>query len=320
MNRLYFILLLILAVPSCLKNPSQTGTPSKPHTDVAFDADSAYRYAAAQVAFGPRVPGSEAHSRCAEYLENTLSRFADTVITQRGSMTAYDGSQMPVRNIIAALNADVKRRVMLSAHYDTRPWADQDADSGKWHTPIDGANDGASGVAVLLEIARQLNAMHTDLGVDIVLWDAEDGGTPQFDEHGRHDSWCLGSQYWAKHKHKAGYEAQCGILLDMVGAEDARFLLEQHSRQYAGSIMKSIWQTARRLGYGDIFVEQNAYPLVDDHYYLNLAGIPTVDIIHYDNQRGFPAQWHTTKDNMDHISPLTLGAVGHTVLDYIVNR
>lgn len=319
MNKLLIIALIAAVMHSCAQKPQSVSKPQE-HISVAFDADSAYHFAAEQVSFGPRVPGSTSHRLCAEYLEHTLQRFADTVIVQHGSMPSYNGTPMPVRNIIAAFNPNATPRIMLSAHYDTRPWADQEQEQEKWHTPIDGANDGASGVAVLLEIARQLREMNTTKGIDIMLWDAEDSGTPQFEYSANHDSWCLGSQYWALHKHKAGYEAQCGILLDMVGAPDAQFQLEQHSQQYANHILKEVWKTARRLGYGDIFTDKHAYPITDDHYYLNQAGIPTIDIIHYDDIRGFGSYWHTTSDNMDHISRHTLGAVGTTVLDFITNR
>lgn len=304
----------------CRKSVQHGNAAPKQVTAAAFDADSAYSFVVKQVGYGPRVPQYKAHDECAHYLVRKLSAYADTVILQRGTMRRYDGRTLPILNIIASFNPESPRRVMLSAHYDTRPWADQDKNEAAWKKPFDGANDGASGVAVLLEIARQLKAEPLDYGIDIILWDAEDSGTPQFEQQrAANNSWCLGSQYWVKNKHRHGYQAQYGILLDMVGAPDAKFYMEQYSTQNAASLVNDVWNTAHRLGFGEWFVKKNVYPVTDDHYYLNLAGIPTIDIIHYDDLNGFGAYWHTTGDNLDAVSAKTLNAVGTTVLSFLRN-
>ncbi|HBZ34616.1 MAG TPA: glutamine cyclotransferase [Bacteroidales bacterium] len=316
----YIICLIITCLYcSCSRKHSAT-SPQRATITAEFNADSAFAFLKTQVDFGPRTPGSEAHDKCVEYLATTLSRYADTVTIQRGTTTRYDGKQINISNIIASFNRNARRRVMLSAHYDSRPWADQDQDNKQWNTPIDGANDGASGVAVLLEIARQLAIKNTDYGIDIFMWDAEDCGTPQFDQqHANNDSWCLGTQYWIKNKHLRNYEAQYGILLDMVGATDAQFLMEYYSVQNASSLVNALWNTAAELGYGQRFIKRKTHPITDDHYYLNMAGIPTIDIIHYDDN-GFCKQWHTTNDNISSISRETMHCVGHTVLHYLYNN
>ena len=182
----------------------------------AFNADSAYLYVKQQVDFGPRTPNSRAHDLCGDYLAARLESFGAKVYNQRADLTGYDGKTLKARNIIGAFNPDAKRRVLLCAHWDTRPWADNDPDEANHHKPILGANDGASGVGVLLEVARQLQQQAPAIGVDIIFFDMEDSGTPQFASSMGDDShtWCLGSQYWARAPHVQGYNARFGILLD----------------------------------------------------------------------------------------------------------
>ena len=190
--------------------------------------------------------------------------------------------------------------------------------------PILGANDGGSGVGVLLEIARNINLKNPKIGVDIIFFDAEDYGQPENSNYPlMQDSWCLGSQYWSKNPHKANYFARYGILLDMVGAKDATFRHEQISFYYASSILQKVWRKANRLGFGKYFVFENAQQIVDDHLYVNqITGIPTIDIIEYDpaTESNFNKHWHTHRDDMKNIDKETLNAVGQTILDVIYHE
>lgn len=284
---------------------------------LTFNADSAYAYVEKQVAFGPRVPGSKGQRDCAAWMEALLRRNCDTVVVQSASVKAGDGKMLPCINLIGSFNPTAQRRYLLLAHWDTRPWADMDTEGRD--KPIDGADDGASGVGVLLEIARQLKEtpLPANLGVDILLVDVEDYGKTEWGE----DSYCLGTQYWANHPHVAGYRAEGGILLDMVGAQGARFPMEQVSRMYAQSLQEKVWQTAHAAGYGSYFTyELSAGGVTDDHTFVNeMAKIPTIDIIHLTRATptGFPAHWHTHKDGMAVIDRGTLGAVGNTVLAFL---
>ena len=187
---------------------------------------------------------------------------------QRADLTGYDGKTLKARNIIGAFNPDAKRRVLLCAHWDTRPWADNDPDEANHHKPILGANDGASGVGVLLEVARQLQQQAPAIGVDIIFFDMEDSGTPQFASSMGDDShtWCLGSQYWARAPHVQGYNARFGILLDMVGGKGATFLREGYSMQHAPSVVKKVWKAAAKLGFGNYFIDEDGVTAAVDGF------------------------------------------------------
>lgn len=208
---------------------------------------------------------------------------------------------------------------MLLSHWDSRPWADADPDEKNRHTPILGANDGASGVGVLLEIARQLHKQQPELGIDIVLVDAEDYGPHQsYEGTHKEEQWALGSQYWAQNPHVQGYNARFGILLDMVGAKDATFLYEGYSEEFAKGINRKVWNTANNLGYGRYFVKERGSTVTDDHLFVNRnARIPTIDIIQCSEETGFYENWHTLKDDMDGIDRNTLKAVGQTIMEVI---
>lgn len=286
----------------------------KPMQEVAFNADSAYGYVSDQVAFGPRVPGSGAHQKAGDWLQSKLTLWCDTVYVQHGIVPDFKNEQIKIRNIIGVFNPNAKRRILLSAHWDTRPQADEDPQRPQ--APADGANDGGSGVAVLLEIARHLHTNRPGLGIDIILFDAEDGG----ERKGASESWCLGSQYWSKGPHIQPYTAEFGILLDMVGAKDAIFPRELHSQDFAREYVDLVWNTGVELGYGKYFVNDKGSHITDDHYYINsILGVRTIDILQYNagTQSGFGEYWHTHNDNMSVIDRNTLKAVGHTVLETI---
>ena len=292
----------------------------------AFNADSAYLYVKQQVDFGPRTPGSEAHDRCGDYLAAKLEAFGAKVYNQRADLTGYDGRTLKARNIIGAYNPDSKRRVLLCAHWDTRPWADNDPDKANHRKPILGANDGASGVGVLLEVARQLQRQAPAIGIDIIFFDMEDYGTPQCAETLTDDSatWCLGSQYWSRAPHVKDYNARFGILLDMVGGRGATFLKEGVSLQYAEPVVKKVWHAAKKLGLENYFVDEHGGYVNDDHVPVNeIARIPCIDIVNCDlngELSSFGDFWHTLDDNMDVIDRNTLQAVGQTVLQVIYNE
>lgn len=323
-----FLLLLVMVSCSCKRSASDNTTSSGIQTSTAtsrempqFSADSAYQFVAGLCDFGPRVPGTDAQKACAKWLENELLRHGATVKLQEGEMSAYNGSKLPVINIMGSFNPDAKMRVLLMSHWDSRPFADNDPDPSKRKQPVMGANDGASGVGILLELARLCNEKLPQVGIDIFLTDAEDYGAPD-DWSGSHDEkwWALGTQMWCKQAAKAGYRAQYGILLDMVGSANATFYREYYSERYASSFVNEIWQTAARLGYGDLFINQGGGGVTDDHVFVNrMLQIPCVDIIdtRTDSEGSFCPEWHTTHDTMDNISRETLGKVGRVLVSLL---
>ncbi len=328
MNSKYYMMVLAsLLLSSCLSCGNKNKSAEDEDQEVLvqapeFDADSAYHYVQAQVDFGPRVPNTQQHVACGNYLAAKLESFGAKVTNQYADLIAYDGTLLKARNIIGAYKPETKKRIALFAHWDTRPWADNDADPKNHHTPVLGANDGASGVGVLLEIARLLQQKQPELGIDIIFLDAEDYGTPQF-YNGKYDrnSWALGAQYWARNPHVQGYNARFGILLDMVGGKEATFLKEGYSEKYAKDINKKVWKKAENLGYGRYFVNEKTGDVTDDHLFINeIAKIKTIDIISYREEGDFDSTWHTVNDNMANIDRNTLKAVGQTVLAVIYNE
>ncbi|TAF66135.1 MAG: M28 family peptidase [Cytophagales bacterium] len=292
-----------------------------------FESDSAYRFIEKQLSFGKRVPNTEGHRRCGDYLVSQLKAYQWEVIEQKFEAVAYDSTILQSRNIIASYNPKATRRILLAAHWDTRHVADKEKDAKKAEEAIEGANDGASGVAVLLEIARLigLGEMKPTVGVDIIFFDSEDYGKPNgYKKKSVVDNdWCLGSQYWSKNKHKADYQAYYGILLDMVGAKGAIFYREGTSMQYAGIVNQRFWTIANQLGYKQ-FVNQDSPSIVDDHYYVNtIAKIPMMNIIEFDvkNPASFFAPYHHThQDNLSIIDKTTLKAVGQSVVQMLYNE
>ena len=293
----------------------------------SFNADSAYAFTKAQCDFGPRDMNSRGHDLCGEWIISKFKEYGCKVTTQTATLAGYDGTKLRSRNIMASINPEATTRILLCAHWDSRPWADNDPDSVNWRKPILAANDAASGVAVMLELARIIRkskeekAFSKQLGIDFVCFDAEDWGTPQWaDVADNADSWALGAQYWSKNLPQ-GYEARYGILLDMVGGVGARFYREGMSMQYAPEIVKKVWRAAREVGFGSYFPKEDGGVITDDHVPVNqFAKIPTIDIIPYYadcQQSSFGPTWHTLADNMENIDKNTLKAVGQTLVQVI---
>lgn len=313
--------LFTLSCNSC--QTSKNATPLETYRQVSpdFNADSAYQFVMTQVGFGFRVPGSSAHAACGDYLVAKLREFGAQVTEQKADITHYDGKNIPIRNIIGSYNPDNEKRVLLFAHWDTRPFADEETDPELQKQPIAGADDGASGVGTLLEIARNLHQFPTDLGIDIIFFDLEDWGQPSFDfDWVTGEWWCLGAQYWAEDPHVENYKAHYGILLDMVGGANATFLREGYSLKYAPEILDRVWSTAAKLGYNQYFLPRSGGYITDDHLPVNQHNrAPSVNIINLktDTRTGFASHWHTHGDDMRNIDRASLKVAGQTVMEVI---
>lgn len=315
--------LLCLLLCSCKPQtpPAEPAQGEPALTEVTFQADSAMATLRAQCRLGARVPGTEAHRRCGDYLVQAFSKCGLQVSEQTGEVIAWDGRTRPCRNILAHYRPEATERVVLAAHWDSRPWADAEADTTLWRQPVLAANDGASGVSVLLEVARLLPKLQPKVGVDLICFDMEDMGEPQGQTVQTSDGgWCLGSKLWAERSAAVAYRARWGVLLDMVGSSEASFLREGFSLQYAEALVDRVWRTAERVGAGHLFRKADGGYATDDHVNMNqIAGVPTVDIINYDPsaQHPFGPTWHTTHDTPEHISPRTLQLVGQTLLQLL---
>lgn len=271
-----------------------------------FDGEQAFQYIVKQCAFGPRVPGTPAHRRCLAFLVEELQGFGARVVQQPFLQhIPRMGRTLTLTNVIASFGLEKPERVLLCAHWDTRPWADEDPTPENRDQPIPGANDGASGVAVLLQVASYLQQQSPRYGVDIILFDGEDAGTP-----GQPETYALGSQYFAANK-DINYRPAFGLLLDMVGDRDLQIYQEQNSLRYAPQIVELVWQRAQALGL-PAFVPSPGYEVTDDHLPLLRAGIRCIDIIDFDYE-----YWHTLEDTPDKCSPESLAQVGQLVLDIL---
>lgn len=308
------VAILAVMITSC-GDPKQAGrfdfeTSSRPHP--TFQADSALSFLRAQVEFGPRDPGSQGHAATRDWLIWKLSSYSGNQVFAQDFQVEGYGETLSLTNIIAAFNPSATSRILLCAHWDTRPRAERDPDPANRSRPILGANDGASGVAVLLEMARLFRDHPPPVGVDIVLFDGEDYGYET-----DLDRYFLGSRHWSAHPPVPGYMPRFGILLDMVGGKDARFPKEGFSVRYARPLVDAIWRLAEEQGHGALFVADKGPPVADDHMILNqVYGLPTVNIIHHP----FPETWHTAGDTMDAIDPATLSAVGEVLTRFIYTR
>ena len=322
----YLYLISLIGLMACCTTKKQPVEEQSVVT-IQFDADSAYAFCAAQCDFGPRVMNSEAHEQCGSWIQQKFQQYGYLVEMQKADLKGYNGTILKSTNIIArkpkANSDETTTKILICAHWDSRPWADNDPDSINWHKPVMAANDGASGVAVMLELARLIQQNDSlDIAVDFICFDAEDWGIPQWDETGNGaDSWALGSQYWSK-ENKELY--QYAILLDMVGGQGAKFYQEAFSLQKASAIVEKVWRAANVAGYGSFFPMKEGGGVTDDHIPVNdVANIPCIDIINYypDCPQGsFGPTWHTIYDDMQHIDKNTLQAVGQTLVQLIYNE
>jgi hypothetical protein len=262
-----------------------------------FRADTAFAYIEKQVSFGPRVPGTPGHAAQLEWLTAFLRVRADTVILQPFEhLTTTDGRRLAMTNVFARFRPELRDRLLLVAHWDTRPTADQEADPERRDQPIPGANDGGSGTAVLLELANVLSSNSPPVGVDLLFVDGEDYGPGEPDMY-------LGAKHFAATQ--PAYQPLYGILLDLVADANPVYPIEGNSKDSAPEVVERVWRTAEQMGLGGSFVRRDGGWITDDHIPLNRAGIRTIDIIDFD----FP-HWHRLSDDLSNVSPRGLGIVG----------
>jgi Zn-dependent M28 family amino/carboxypeptidase len=331
MKRTALILTVLFVAISCGGRKAGTATVTATKnteptaTTVEFCADSAFSFIRKQTCFGPRVPNTQAHDDCSIWLAARLASFGADIVLQNFDTKTFDNTTLKCVNIIGSYNPDCPTRVILCSHWDSRPWADNDSDHANWKKPVDAANDGASGVGVILEIARQLQKKAPGIGVDCIFLDAEDWGPgPDFKGNHLETYWGLGTQHWAKNPHKQGYRARYAILLDMVGGKGAQFAREKYSVMYGKQVVDKVWNTAASLGYSSLFKQSDGGYITDDHYFINtITKIPAIDIVPYlpkCKESIFGPTWHTTQDNIDNIDKNVLEAVGKTLLTVIYNE
>ena len=319
MNKSAIILSVLFMALSCGgRKAAQTTAPVTVEIP-EFCADSAYSYIKVQTDFGPRVPNTDAHFECAAWLTGKLNELGAQTYVQRFETVTFDKTKLKCYNIIGSYNPDSPTRIIICSHWDSRPWA------ANWMKPVDAANDGASGVGVILEIARQMQKQAPAIGVDCIFLDAEDWG-PGNSYQGLHleTYWGLGTQYWAKNPHKQNYKARYAILLDMVGGKGAKFCREMYSVKYGKQIVDKVWGAAGKLGYGNVFTPVDGGYVTDDHYFINtIARIPAIDIVPYlpnCRESSFGPTWHTAHDNIENIDKNVLEAVGKTLMEVIYNE
>jgi Zn-dependent M28 family amino/carboxypeptidase len=268
-----------------------------------MDGARALSYVEQQLAFGPRVPNTEGHRRMGDWLAAELAARADTVIVQSWTHTTKRGDRLALRNFFARIKPDAQERVLFVAHWDTRPRADQDRNLANQRLPVPGANDGASGVAVLLGVADALKTRPPAYGVDLLFVDGEDWG-----DFADSTESLIGSRYFAQ-RLPQGYAPLFAVVVDMVGDRDPQFYYEGNSENGAPEVVRRVWQTAERIGYGGVFIDGVRHTLTDDHVPLLEAGIHAIDIIDFD----YP-YWHTRDDTLDKVSGETLAMVGNVLI------
>lgn len=313
------LLLLFLAVFSACTSDSGLQFQEQGREVPEFSSDQAYQYIEDQLEFGPRVPNSEAHRQTVEYLRNHFIETAgqNSVFVQSFETEVY-GDSLQLYNILASFGTDKQDRILLAAHWDSRPRAEEDPDDPD--SPILGADDGASGTAVLMELANVFSETDVPIGVDIILFDGEDYGEPSDLQN-----YFLGSRYWGNNPPVPGYRPRFGILLDMVGGQNAQFPKEGYSMDFAPNLVNEIWGIGQEFGYQDLFLDEVGNRISDDHYIVErLTGIPMINIIHHrvspTGELEFPPYWHTQNDNLEIIDREVLQAVGDVLLELIYNR
>lgn len=316
MKKVLLLLAIAVAISSCSK---KSGNEQKQHAQEQqaariptvpmphFDAQKAFDFLVRQVDFGPRAPNTEAHAKCLQYFSHEFQKYADSVQLQHFNVPGYGGTLLHLTNVIAHFNMKSKIRILLSAHWDSRPRADHQP-GGPVDKPIPGADDGASGVAVLLELARDFKQAPPPVGVDMILWDGEDYG-----REGDLNYYCLGSKYWAA-TIPAGYHPLFDINLDMIGQKNLRIPEEGYSVQYAPDVVKLVWNTAAEMGVTQ-FVDTTGESIYDDHLQLDNIGLKAIDLIDFNYK-----YWHTLEDTPDKCSPQSLSAVGRVLLEVIYRK
>ncbi len=279
-----------------------------------FDEDHAFSYLVAQCDFGPRNPGSDGYYACLDYLITELDQSANEIILQDFSYQERRyNKQYNLENIIARFNPDSEFQTVISAHWDTRPWADQEDLRQDRNQPIIGANDGASGVAILLELAKIMGENPPPIGVNLVFFDGEDLGVP-----GENETYCQGSRFFAKNLPIPRPDE--AINLDMVGDKQLVLPIERYSLEYHPKLVRHLWDRAKDMGL-DAFIGRVDYAIYDDHVRLNeIAGIPSIDIIDFKYPNSYTNFWHTLNDIPENCSEESLGQVGALMVDYIYNR
>ena len=311
-------LVLFVAVATPLAGACDRAFPQRPRT--AFSGEQALAYVAAQVAFGPRVPGSPAAKKAGDWIEQQMRQRADTVIVQRWTHVTAAHDTLPLRNILARFNPKATQRVLYLTHWDTRPHADEDPMIAKRAGSFDGANDGASGVGLFVALADLLKKTPPSLGVDLLFVDGEDWGSFTGYESGEAPDVLIGSTYFASHLPEPGYKPIFGVLFDMIGDKDLHIYQESYSLQVAPEVVRRVWQTAADLGYGSVFIPQDDGGITDDHVPLQKAGLHVIDVIDlkYLTPPGTPTYYHhTTMDTMDKISAKSLQIVGDVAVKLI---
>lgn len=318
-TRLLVCLLTSLLVLSCDKRQAQPDPQPTPRAvELAanvpkFDAARAFKFLTTQTDFGPRNPGSKGHAACLQYLQDEMHRYADAVTVQHFTGKDHKGTQHQLTNVVSSFNLQATDRILLTAHWDTRPWADEDPNPANRNKPILGANDGASGIAVLLEIARILKHNPPPIGVDMVFFDGEDMGRT-----GDTDSWCLGSRHFARTK-APGFNPRFAINVDMVGDRTLTIPREPYSEQYAPQVVNLVFSIAKALKI-TAFVDRPGRPTYDDHMPLNEVKIPAIVLIDFDYPDESNRYWHTMDDTPDQCSPESLEAVGTVLLQIIYSK
>ena len=300
--------LLLLALPAlgaCDKLPGRSG----PKT--AFDANAAMEYTKAQLAFGPRVPGTPAHVQAGDWIVRMMKQRADTVVEQRWTHRTADGKELPLRNVLARFRPAAPQRVLYLVHWDTRPIADYDRVLGNRNTPIPGANDGAAGVGLLVALGDALKKTPPGVGVDLLFVDGEDYGA-SFDAP--YTDVLLGSRYFAEHLPAPDYRPIYGVLWDMIADKDLGIYQEARSVTSAPEVVSRVWQKAADLGYSKYFIAQGGQDVTDDHVPLLEKGLRVIDVIDID----YPYH-HTLQDTVDKISVKSLQIVGDVALSLLTD-
>ena len=312
------ITIFVLIVAGCSQDSpkpvAQKAQPQKPAITVPqFDGANAFKYLTAQTDFGPRNPNSKGHDNCLQYLQSEMRKYADAVNLQPFTMPGYKNETLKLTNIISSFNLQSTSRILLVSHWDTRPMADQETLAQKKNKPVLGANDGASGIAIMLEMARHFKSAPPPIGVDMLFVDGEDYGNESDLKN-----YFLGARYFAKHKPN-GYAPVFAILLDMVGDKQLEIKREPYSLRFAPDIVNLVWSTAKEIGVSQ-FADAEQRPVADDHLPLNEAGIRTIDLIDFDYPDETNKYWHTLEDTPDKCSSESLEAVGKVLLTVIYRQ